>query len=117
MHEAVQSLIVAFRAFISVWVTHTGAGLADECQLSGLVDGAAQLAGVAAVRRHRLGRCEGQRQEVTSLPSCCSDTQHQGLFCRCHETAARDHPRDETLINQVRLQLGTLGTKKLRADV
>lgn len=44
--------------------THVCAGLADEGELGGLVDGAAQLSGVAAVRRHRLGRCEGQRQEV-----------------------------------------------------
>lgn len=51
--------------------THICAGLADEGELSGLVDGAAQLSGVAAVRRHWLGRCEGQRQEVGLQSAPC----------------------------------------------
>lgn len=44
--------------------THVSHGLADESQLSGLVDGAPQLAGVAAIWRHRLRPCDGQRQET-----------------------------------------------------
>lgn len=53
--------------------THVCAGLADEGELSGLVDGAAQLSGVAAVRRHRLGCCERQEVGLQSAPrAVCS---------------------------------------------
>lgn len=47
--------------------THISHGFADEGQLGGLVDGAPQLAGVAAVWRHRLGRCDGQTETRNAI--------------------------------------------------
>lgn len=49
----------------STWFhTHISHGFADKSQFCGLVDWTTQLTGVPAVRRYRLGRCNGNETQI-----------------------------------------------------
>lgn len=61
--------------------THVSHGLADESQLSGLVDRAPQLAGVAAVGRHRLGSCDDRDQTPDFIEEAVVRSDHLSNFC------------------------------------